>query len=461
MQVTIVTGSGNGVSLTAAAIRSRCRIVRSAALATAAMCLTTSLASAATFNDEAAGAWNSAATWGGSVPTSSADIVTIDQYVVTATLGGSGTFTGGEVHLDSSGRLNITNRDQSASVPLNLYLNGGTFGTGNNNVFAGGVSGTHQIISVSGTSYIVGSSSETAIIGSSSRQTYLTGSGTLVKSGGGTLTFEGSAAATTNLSDFSGTLRVDAGTVTVNHVNILKNASVVLGGAATKLNLPFGSQFATVGEPIVKNLYGTGTITWGGSSANSYGRDLSIGDGGVLSPGTASATGTISRDMVSNRNELIFKPNSTLEMDIFGPAEADADKVVWTDAANVSTVDIRNASLKVRLFTPTQNLALTSWTLMDVDQFGIAKGIANEIAARSTSMTFAADGISFLNALGSGPAAAGWKDLAITYDYTDGAAKVILTGRFEVPEPGTVSLFAAAIGAGLLRRRRCSRGPCG
>lgn len=417
-------------------------------------------ARAAIVNDAGTGTWNTPGSWAdGVVPTSSADVITIDEYVISATSGAAGTFTGGEIHISGAGELKFISGYQStAPAALNLYMNGGTFRTGNGNTFAGGPAGSLQAIDISGISTIIGSSGgDSTTIGSAANSAALTGAGTLVKMGAGGIAFESGSAGTG--SDFRGTLDIREGSLTVTNQGMLKEASVILSPGSRLHIKANGTGFASTGAastPVVKSLYGSGLLSW---SHGGYARDLAIAAGGVLSPGTATTAGTITRSSATNSNDLIFKTDavlgrSTLEMDIFGVDSA--DKISWLDAVGTATsmVDFRNANLTVRMFTPSEDLATTQWVLIESDVFGAASASSSSSSGIS-QITFGGP-ISFLNADGS-PIDEGWQDLQVTYDYTAGNSQVILTGRYAaVPEPMTLGLLVIG-GLGVLIRSRRQR----
>lgn len=412
----------------------------------AAVTLAAGQLSADTFNDTGSGNWEDPATWlEGAAPTSTSDVIHIDEFTVSATGGGSGTFTGGEIHISGSGVLALPNSwSGGAPAPLNIHLDGGTFNGGAGHVYDAGDPGTHQLISVSGESTIT--HVDTMYVGSAANPTHLTGSGTLIKTSdaSGLLFFDAAYTDYSNPSDFSGTLDIRGGMVRVNNPNILKNASVVLGGPGTALSIQHG-HVSTDSQGLLQNLAGDGGIHFIGSN---YGRDLVIDAGGSFSPGTATTAGSISLDTNTSHHELIFRTdgssgNSQIEMDIFGASQADADQLVWQDSDDTSTVDFSDADLVVRMFTPTENLGSTSWTLIEADQFGIATNGSDTLATASaiefSNVTFDAD--------------AGWQDLAVSYDYTAGESKVIVTGSYVIPEPSTLALIGLA-GVVVLGRRR-------
>jgi hypothetical protein len=390
----------------------------------------------ADFNDAQNGSWNSASTWTeNATPSSTSDIVRIDQFTVGAT---SATFTGGEVHLDSTGRLNITSNYGTVAAPLNIKLNGGTFNPGVGNLF----SGASHSIDVAGVSTILSSTTgDMTIIGDDTRPTTLTGSGTLVVQQGGTLTL-GADNLAANASNFSGTLDIHDSIVSIGHANMIKNASIVLNGGTSKLNAAFGAVTSAT-RSNVKNLSGSGKFEFW---ASNYSRDLGIS--GSLSPGTATAPGTITRSTFRSGNDIVFNTGSALEMDIFGPTQAEADQLVWTDSVSVSNMDFANGELKVRLYTPTTDLATTSWVLVNGDELGAVNDAGNDgvsvpVQDRAFgSVTFIAD--------------PGWQNLSISYTGTSGSSnrQVVLTGSFTaVPEPASLGTLALA-GLALVARRR-------
>jgi hypothetical protein len=436
-------------------LRTRIGVVVFAALAALPVA-----ARAGTYSDGATGNWGATGTWTeGAAPTAGTDIINIDQYTVTATQSAVAgkTWTGGEIHISGNGKLLFGDSWQGATNTnrFNIYLEGGTLDLGQGSTFKSGTSGLSQLISISGVSTIT-CGFDGATIGSGTRETQLIGSGTLVKMGSGQLSFEANNAGTTDLSTFSGILDIQEGAVLTDHPYILRNATINLGGASTAIVFHHG-QTTTASQPVVKAVTGAGQVVFSNSN---YSRDLAIAAGGYMAPGTGTAAGTIThvisgyKTYVGNSNELIFKSdvtsgNSKLKMDVLGATQADADKVEWMDSVGTSTVDFSKGDLEVTLWTPTSDLAQTSWVLVEGDQFGIntANSASNAVPS---AITFA--NVSYI-------ASAGWHDLGITYDYTAGDSKVILTGAYTAvpnPEPGTLGVLAIG-GLGLIARRRARK----
>jgi hypothetical protein len=418
-------------------------------LGAAVLAAASNFASAGIFNDYADGNWNDPATWtadASAAPSSSSDVITIDSNTVSATTGSTGSFTGGAITISSGGRLNITNNYvNTAPATLNISLNGGTFAPGVGDTFATGGTGSVQAIDIQGESTIIqNSAGDNTVIGSSTSQAQITGSGTLIKTGAGSLTFEGepnTTAVANNLSTFSGTYDIRGGTLNFDQINQVKSASVILSPGAT-----FKTSFAqttTATQPVLQNLSGSGTIAW---SNNGYARDLIIASS--MNPGSAGTAGTITRGTANSKNDLGFKAGATLTMDVLGPNQADADQIVWTDSVSTSVVDLANANLVVNLFTPTSDLGTTSWVLINADELGAATTSSTSTAVQDrpfANITFNAD--------------PGWKDLAITYTGTSGNSnrQVVLTGSYQaaaaVPEPASLALLGLG-GLALLARRR-------
>jgi len=417
------------------------------------------LALATTFNDAPGGGdWNTPATWGGTdpltdIPTATTDIINISQSLVTATAGNAaGSFSGGEIHISNNGTLQIIGPawyTPNNSAAMEIYMNGGTFDiAGNTTVVA---SATKLKLDIEGVSVVradklqngsLKTMAQGATLGSggaNGAQTYslqLSGSGTMVIFAGNSYLKFGcdTSGSTPTGSTFNGILDVRSGQLQVGAADFTNQATVILNGDGTSLQVYSGSG-------LVNNLYGSGGIAFNGT-----GRALRIGDelnpagidaGNVMDPTKAGTDPTQVGKITysgSGKNDLIFQSGSQLTMDVFG--ENDADQIVWTDTTGTSVVNFDNANLVVQMFTPGEDF-VGDWTLITADVFGANGKFLND---DGSNVTF-----------GNNP---GWT-LTLDYIGDPGSRQVVLHGEYTAPStPEPASLALIGLGGMLLLRRR-------
>lgn len=210
----------------------------------------------------------------------------------------------------------------------------------------------------------------------------IAGAGGLVKTGSGTFTLAG-------LNTYTGPTAVEVGTLLVNGTHTGAGQYTVHDGA-------------TVG--------GTGTI----------GGNVSLRDGGILSPGTSPG-------QLDVLGDLAFNEGAFFDIDIAGTDSADLLMMHggWLTPGN--------ATIRVHLgFSPDPG---DSWIILDG-----AGGIDEELLFKPE-----------VAALSGGELLGGWKWFEVGYGETDGRHWVVLSA---VPEPGGWLMLLLALACGLLVRRR-------
>jgi autotransporter-associated beta strand protein len=257
------------------------------------------------------------------------------------------------------------------------------------------------------------------------------GSANLVKTGAGTLQFNGAAS-------YTGKTTVSQGTLTLTFAGSIDSSPWIQVDSGATLNvsgLAGGYTYAPSGTGVIS---GSGTIQ--GS--------LNIGAGKVLKPGTTSDPGNIATagdgiGTLTVTGNLTFNPSSlstVAEFKILSPSSADQINIggsLALDANSNIVVTFDNAN-------PFTQAAGQSWTLMDwvgsLNAAGFNPGANN----RTGNNADGNEGNLDLPELSSG--------LFWQVENFSGSGSLTIS---IVPEPGRALLFVCGLATILFRRRRC------
>ncbi len=266
-----------------------------------------------------------------------------------AVLNSANTYDGTMIIKNGSVLLGHSLALQSAQVTLNT--NGGL-------QFGGSLTAA-TIAQLAGTGNLNLGSVDLTITGSNSTQYdgVLSGTGSLIKTGAGSLTLNGA-------STHSGNTRIDAGKIIIGNVNALQNSTVkinvnngldnqglnaVLGGLAGTSNFNFGSSQITVGGNNTNTTYsgkisgsgelikeGSGELTLSGTSSYTGGTTINSGSirvsqdsnlGADASPITIDSGKLTANQGMASDHELIIPKYAVAEINVLSSA---SDILIWS-----------------------------------------------------------------------------------------------------------------------------------